>query len=407
MIEFPSKFLWGAAASSYQVEGNNVNSDWWEWENRVGLKETSKEACRHYQLYKEDFNLAKQLGHNAHRLSIEWGRIQPAEGEFSIDELNHYVGVIGYLRELGIEPIVTLHHFTNPIWFAKAGGWLEKESVDYYLSYVEKIVDILSGQVNFWVTINEPMVYVYHAYILGVWPPQVKSLRQAGIATANLIKAHVQAYKIIHNIYRRRNLSKPLVSIAKNMQYFQPCGLSLRNKLAAYLRNKLFNFDFIDKLARTGTLDFVGINYYSRALVDVRGWGLGNLLLDVCQKNHSKLKKNYLGWDIYPEGLSALLLKLKGYNLPIFILENGICTNNDTERWSFISEHLKNLDLAIKKGVRVLGYIYWSLLDNYEWDKGFSPRFGLLEVDYNSYSRRIRNSAEKFAQVCKTGRLNG
>jgi len=407
MIEFPKKFFWGAATSSYQVEGNNINSDWWQWEQRVGLNERSGQACRHYQLYQEDFNLAKQLGHNAHRLSIEWSRVEPRENNFSEQELGHYLDVVDCLRARQIEPIVTLHHFTNPIWFADSGGWLNKRSVEYFLGYVEKIVSALCGRVSFWVTINEPMVYVYHAYILGIWPPQRKSFLEARKVTDNLILAHLEAYKLIHAIYKKKNLPRPSVSIAKNMQAFYPCGNSLRNKLAAGLRDKLFNFDFISKLIRHNALDFIGINYYSRASVDVRAWKVSNFLLDVCQDGHSRLEKNSLGWDIYPEGLYELLLKLKKYNLPVFILENGICTDNDTQRWNFINEHLKSLSLAINHGVHILGYIYWSLIDNYEWDKGFAPRFGLIEVDYANFKRTPRESARKFAKVCQSARLNG
>jgi len=407
MIEFPSKFFWGAATSSYQVEGNNINSDWWQWEQRVGLKERSGEACRHYQFYKEDFNIAKQLGHNAHRLSVEWSRIEPRENNFSEQELRHYLEVIDCLKAQGIEPIVTLHHFTNPLWFVESGGWLGKRSAEYFLGYVEKVVSVLCGRVSFWVTINEPMVYVYHAYILGIWPPQEKSFFKARKVIENLISAHLKAYRLIHAIYQKNNLARPMVSIAKNMQAFQPCGRSLRNKLAARLRDKLFNFDFINKLIRRSALDFIGINYYSRALVDVRGWRISNLLLDVCQDNHSRLKKNSLGWDIYPQGLSELLLKLKRYNLPIFILENGICTDDDTQRWDFIYAHLKSLSLAINQGAHILGYIYWSLIDNYEWDKGFAPRFGLIEIDYANFKRTPRESAWKLAKVCQTARLNG
>jgi beta-glucosidase len=407
MVEFPKEFFWGAATSSYQVEGNNINSDWWQWEQRVGLKEKSGEACRHYQFYKEDFNIAKQLGHNAHRLSVEWSRIEPRENNFSDQELRHYLEVIDCLNAQGIEPIVTLHHFTNPVWFAESGGWAEKKSTKYFLGYVEKVVLELCERVRFWVTINEPMVYVYHAYILGIWPPQDKSFLKANKVIKNLISAHLQAYRLIHSIYRKNNLSPPLVSIAKNMQAFQPCGHSLRNKLAARLRDELFNFDFINNLIRYSALDFIGINYYSRALVDVRGWRIKNLLLDVCQDNHSSLKKNSLGWDIYPQGLYTLLLKLKRYKLPIFILENGICTDNDTQRWDFIYAHLKSVSLAIKEKVHILGYIYWSLIDNYEWDKGFAPRFGLIEIDYANFRRTPRESAWKFARVCQTARLNG
>lgn len=406
MIEFPKDFFWGAATSAYQVEGNNLNCDWWEWEKEVGLKETSGLACRHYELYKPDFDLAKLLNHNAHRLSIEWSRIEPQEGIFREKELEHYRQVIVSLRERNIEPIVTLHHFTNPLWFVSKGGWQIKETADYFLRYVEKVTDVLCNKVNFWITINEPMVYVYHSFVLGIWPPQQKSFLKAKKVRDNLAIAHIKAYRIIHDIYKKRNLSPPLVSIAQNMQAFVPCSPSLKNKFATYLRERFFNSEFIERLLSTKTLDFVGINYYTRSLVDVERWGFRNLALDVCHKNHHPLKKNSLGWDIYPEGLYKLLLRFKKYNLPIFITENGICTEDDNLRWEFIVEHLKNIYLVMKEGTQVLGYIYWSLLDNFEWDKGFSPRFGLIAVDYLNFKRTIRESAKKFSLVCKTGRLD-
>ena len=406
MIKFPEHFLWGAATSAYQVEGNNTNCDWWEWEKQIGLKETCGEACHHYQLYKEDFDLAKTLNHNAHRLSIEWSRIEPQEGKFSSSELAHYRDVVLSLRERHIEPIVTLHHFTNPLWFAKLGGWQNNRAPEYFLRYVEKIVDTLSENVRFWITINEPLVYTYHSYILGVWPPQERSFSKAKKVRENLFASHIQAHKLIHGIYKKKNLSFPLVSVAHNLQAFVPCDLSLKNKFAAYLRNKLFNFSFIERLIRYGSIDFIGINYYNRSLVDVERWRPKNLILDMCKKNHSRLKKNSLGWDIYPEGLSGLLLRLKKYNLPVFILENGICTEDDNARWDFIYQHLKYIYRAMQEKVRVLGYIYWSLIDNFEWDKGFGPRFGLIEIDYKTFKRSKRESAKKLALVCQTGILD-
>jgi beta-glucosidase len=406
MIEFPKDFFWGAATSAHQVEGNNLNSDWWEWEKRIGLKEVSGEACRHYQLYKEDFDLAKFLHHNAHRLSVEWSRIEPQEGKFSSFELAHYRDVVLSLRERQIEPIVTLHHFTNPLWFAKLGGWQNNRAPEYFLRYVEKIVDTLSENVRFWITINEPMVYTYHSYVLGIWPPQEKSFSKAKKVKENLFASHIKAHKLIQSIYKKRNLSFPLVSVAHNLQAFVPCDLSLKNKFAAYLRNKLFNFSFIERLIRYGSIDFIGINYYNRSLVDVEAWCPKNLILDMCRKNHSRLKKNSLGWDIYPEGLYGLLLRLKKYNLPVFILENGICSEDDNQRWDYIRQHLQNLYRAMKDGAKVLGYIYWSLLDNFEWDKGFAHRFGLIQVDYHTYKRTVRESAKKFSEICKTGILD-
>ena len=405
MIEFPKDFFWGAATSSYQVEGGNDNCDWWEWEARGAVKERSLDACRHYQLYNQDFDIAKSLSHNAHRLSIEWSRIQPEEGKFSEAQLNHYKDVIVSLRQRGLEPIVTLHHFTNPLWLSKKGGWKNKQAQKAFLSYVDYVVSALCTGVRYWVTINEPMVYASHAYVFGVWPPQEKSILSLIKVVDNLAGAHIQAYKLIHKIYKNNNLACPYVSIAKNVQAFVPCRAVLKDRLAVYLRNKFYNLYFVDRVMRHKTLDFIGINYYSRSLVEVQHWGINNLISDVCTHNHKSLKKNYMGWDIYPQGLYEVLMQFKKYNLPLFILENGICTQDDNQRWEFIRDHLAHLHRSIESGCKVIGYIYWSLMDNYEWDKGFSPRFGLVEVDYNTYERKIRESALKFSLVCKTGRL--
>ncbi|MDI6606038.1 MAG: glycoside hydrolase family 1 protein [Candidatus Omnitrophota bacterium] len=405
MIKFPAGFYWGAATSAYQVEGNNKNSDWWEWEKRAG-KQPSGDACGHYRLYQEDFGLARALNHNAHRLSIEWARIEPQEGKFSEAEIEHYKQVIACLRQQNIEPVVTLHHFSNPVWFADSGGWKNPSAPDFFLRYVEKIVEALSEKVHFWVTINEPMVYVYHAYILGAWPPQEKSSLEAKKAIHNLVLAHVKAYRAIHALYKRKNLKPPAVSIAKNIQAFAAAVPTLRNRVAAYLRHNSFNLAFLNSLMRHKALDFIGINYYTRGLVNVESWLIQVLLFDESKAKESGLQKNSLGWDIYPAGLYQLLLKFKKYRLPLFILENGICTDDDNLRWEFICGHLASLYLAMQKGVRVLGYLYWSLLDNFEWDKGFAPRFGLIEVDYANFKRTIRESARKFSQVCRTGLLN-
>lgn len=404
MMEFPKDFFWGAATSSYQVEGNNVNADWWEWEKREGLKEVSGQACRHYALYKEDFNLAKSLNHNALRLSIEWSRIESQDGKFLDKEIQHYREVITYLKGLNIEPIVTLHHFTNPLWFANLGGWENRFSVKFFLRFVEKIVSVLADQVRFWITINEPMVYVYHAYLLAVWPPQKRSFLSASRVTDNLAYAHIQAYRLIHSLYRKLNLAAPSVSLAKNIQAFEPCNHKIGNRFSTYLRHKCYNMDFLNRLIQAKALDFIGINYYTRSLVDVEGFGPRSFLLETCKKGHNQLKKNYMGWEIYPQGLYNMLLCLKKFSMPIFILENGICSSDHT-RWEFICAHLKCINMAIKEGVSVLGYLYWSLIDNYEWDKGFGPRFGLIEVDYSNYRRIIRESARNFAEVCKTGIL--
>ncbi|MDD5128946.1 MAG: glycoside hydrolase family 1 protein [Candidatus Omnitrophica bacterium] len=405
MNKFPDDFFWGASTSAHQVEGGNIHNDWWFAEQGGTLKEPSGQACRHYELFREDFAIAKELGHNCHRFSIEWSRIEPQEGKFQDSEIQHYRKVIAELRDLGMEPVVTLHHFTNPLWFSQKGGWTDFKLQGYFLRFVEKMVREFASEVKFWITINEPLVYSSHAYLLGCWPPQERSLFKTIKVTLNMAQAHMKAYSLIHKIYQDKALAKPMVSIAANLQAFELCRPTLKNKLAVYLRNKLYNLYFIEILLRRKTLDYIGVNYYSRNLVDVENWGLVHLLADTCKYNHHPLRKNSLGWDIYPQGLYKLLASLKRYNLPVFITENGICTEDDDLKWDYIREHLEQVHKAMEEGINVLGYIYWSLIDNFEWAEGFAPRFGLVDVDYQNQRRTIRESAKKFSRVSKTGLL--
>ena len=404
MIEFPKDFYWGAATSSYQVEGNNPNADWWAWEPKVG-KEPSGQACRHYDLYEQDFDLVKGLNHNAHRLSIEWSRIEPQEGEFSEEAMTHYINVIKALRRRGIEPMVTLHHFTNPQWFADSGGWADGRCVKRFLRYCDYVVQGLARGVQFWFTINEPSVYFSHSFLWGMWPPQSKSFLKTKAVYHNFNEAHIEAYRLIHKIYKELNLTKPAVSIAQHMQAIVGCDQGLKTRLAVAMRKQIYNLMILDHLAGHKTLDFIGVNYYSRHLVHVHSWWIGNLLMETCKDNHHPLKRNSLGWDIYPEGLAQVLLELKKYQLPVIISENGICTNDDQERWQYIQSHLKCVHQAMMQGVNVTGYLYWSLMDNFEWAHGFVPRFGLIDIDYKTQQRTLRPSAQKFAEVCKTGIL--
>lgn len=403
MKKFPQNFLWGASTSAHQVEGHNIHNDWWLAEQKQVLQEASGEACRHYELYAQDFAIAKELNHNCHRFSLEWSRIEPQEGRFDLSAIEHYRQVIADLKSRGIEPVVTLHHFTNPIWFSQKGGWVNSNLQKYFLRFVHKIVREFAGQVKFWITINEPLIYSSHSYLLGVWPPKERSLFKTAIVTLNLAKAHIQAYHIIHDIYQEQSLERPRVSIAANLQAFEICQPTLKNKLALYLRHKLYNLYFIEKLLRKKTLDYLGVNYYGRNLADVRSWKIRALFMDTCSYNHHPLRKNSLGWDIYPQGLYKLLIALKKYNLPILITENGICTEDDDLRWDYIREHLEELSKAMDQGVKVIGYIYWSLIDNFEWDKGFGPRFGLVYIDYQSQKRTVKASARKLAQVIRNG----
>lgn len=404
MIQFPKDFLWGAATAAYQVEGGNVNSDWWPWEKRAG-KENSGDACLHYDLYEQDFDLAKSLNHNTHRLSIEWSRIEQEEGKFSDKEIQHYIDVILALRARNIEPVVTLHHFTNPIWLSELGSWEKGQVVKYFKRYCDVVVRALAKHVHYWITINEPTIYLSHSFVLGWWPPQKTSLLTGWAVERNMIKGHIEAYHVIHKIYHELSLQAPAVSLSQHVSAVVSCSNDLKNKFAVHLRNQFFNLRILDAVIRAKTMDFIGVNYYSRQLVHVKSWRFQNLISENCNQNHDLRKKNFLGWDIYPEGLCQLLVMLKKYNLPIMITENGICTADDTERWDFLKEHLKSIHRAMEQGAPVMGYLYWSLLDNFEWAHGYSPRFGLIEMDYATQKRTVRESAKKYAEVCKTGML--
>ena len=404
MLKFPKDFLWGAATSAYQVEGDNSNADWWVWEPGAG-REPSGKACNHYELYEQDFDLAKGLNHNAHRLSVEWARIEPKEGRFDEKEIRHYVAVIAALKKRGIEPIVTLHHFTNPIWFAESGGWEDSRAASRFMRYVQVVIHALAPHVRWWITINEPTILFSHAYMFGVWPPQGRSFRRAWKVHDNMADAHIRAYRKIHHYYKSAQLETPKVGISQHITAVTPCTSGFRDRLSCRLRDYWYNFELLDWFRRSKTMDFIGVNYYSRHLVHVSSWAPDKVMGETCSHGHHPLPKNALGWDIYPEGLTKILVKLKRYNMPVMITENGICTDDDKERWKFVEAHVRAVHAAIEQGAPVVGYLYWSLLDNFEWDKGYKPRFGMIHVDYKNFQRIIKESARKFAKICGSGEM--
>ena len=418
---FPKDFLWGAATSSHQVEGNNTNNDWWLWEQHIPLKMRSGEACDEWNRFEEDFKLAQTLGFTAYRFSLEWSRIEPSPGRFDSAALDHYREMILSLRAKGMEPIVTLNHFTIPIWLVRQGGWLSDKSPELFAQYVRKAAEALGGDVHYWITLNEPAVYAYKSYMMGEWPPGMKSTKDAFKVIQKLGKAHVLAYVKIKEAYAQKTWKEPMVGISQQVLIFAPCSeRSLWDRLSSSLRDKVINHLFIRalirgkarllgvfsiRLPRARTLDFIGLNYYTRQYVSNRGFLLPDILGHECALENSRGKRNSLGWEIYPQGLYRLIKAFSKYKLPILISENGICTNDDAERSTFIIEHLKALALAMHDGVDVIGYLYWSLLDNYEWAEGFAPRFGLIEVDYATQGRKIRGSAIKFEEIIRSGKL--
>lgn len=423
---FPKDFLWGAATSSHQVEGNNTNNDWWEWEQTRPPQTRSGQACDQWNRFEEDFQLAQELGHTAHRFSIEWSRIEPQEGQWDSLALDHYAQVIRSLRSKGIEPIVTLHHFTLPLWLARQGGWYSEKTPKLFARYVEKVTESLGGDVHYWMTLNEPVVYTYKSYLIGEWPPGKKSSQEAFKVFENLLLGHVLAYEKIKAIYAQENWKEPMVGIAQSVLIFRACSdRSLRDRVAARFRHWMFNHLFVQALVRgrayciglfsihlpkANTLDFIGLNYYTRDFVRQNGYGFPGILGQACtatvEQDRHTAKDNFLSWEIYPKGLSTFLKDFSRYKLPLLVSENGIGTDDDAERSEFILEHLKAMVQAMEEGAPLIGYLYWSLLDNYEWAEGFVPRFGLIEVNYTTQERTVRESARKFEDIIRSGKLS-
>lgn len=404
MIRFPNNFLFGTATSSHQIEGNNKYNDWWEWENRGKLNVRSGKACNYWELYRDDIKIMAELGYNAYRFSIEWSRIFPEKDRIDYNALYRYKEIINLLQKHGIEPMVTLHHFTNPQWFVKEGGWVREENIKYFIKYVELVADELRG-IKLWVTINEPIIYVLQGYIYGTWPPGIRSLKIADRVIMNLMKAHNEAYNILHEYAS--------VGIAKNMIAFKP-GSDRKKDLNAHKKiDEAFNWGFIDGIlsgelktlrrtyrVETGGMDFVGINYYSSYIVKY-SWNPFKLNIDV--KPLDTGLWTTMGYCIYPKGLYEVVKKTyERYRKEIFITENGVAVEDDELRILSIIRHLQYLHKAISEGVIVKGYFYWSFMDNFEWDKGFEQRFGLIEVDYNTFERRPRRSAYVYSEIAST-----
>ena len=388
ILKFPEGFLWGAATSAHQVEGGNFN-DWSEWEKKSAQAENyiSGRACDHYNLYEQDFDIAKSLGHNAHRFSIEWSRVEPEQGKFNEAELGHYCRVISALRERGLEPFVTLWHFTLPLWAAEQGGWQNKKTAEDFCRYVEKVVGAFKPEVKFWIILNEPDVYPAESYLKGAWPPQKKNIFAYLKVIKNLSKAHKTAYEIIKKIEPEAQ-----VGIAKNNIYFEPYKNKLINLCLKKLADWWCNFYFLNRIKNFQ--DFIGLNYYFHNLINC-GFS----------KNENKIVSD-MGWELYPQGIYYILKDLQKYQKPIYITENGLADSQDQKRAWFIKETLRSVHQAIEEGVDVRGYFHWSLLDNFEWDKGFWPRFGLVEIDYKTLERKVRPSAWEYARICKNNELN-
>lgn len=379
-LKFPHGFLWGAATSSYQVEGRIENNDWAQ-AARDGRVPMTGRACDQYNRYEEDFDIARELGQNAHRFSIEWARVEPEEGRFDEGAIEHYRKVLQALRARGLEPLVTLWHWTLPLWFVRRGGWLAKDSHKVFARYTAKVAGEYQGLVRFWITINEPMVYANGGFLKGHWPPFKKNIFGFLKVVDNLAMSHNLAYKKIKSVQPSAQ-----IGIAKHQINFEANNNPAHRLLAKFLI-WFWNHRFLAKISHSQ--DFIGVNYYFH-----RKFG-----------DKNQYEKSDLGWDIYPRGIYNILTELKKYHKPIYITENGLADATDTKRAKYIRDHLSWVGRAIHDGVDVRGYFYWSLLDNFEWAHGFEPRFGLVEMNYDTMERKIRPSAYEYKKICENNKL--
>jgi beta-glucosidase len=407
---FPPDFLWGVATSAFQLEGS-PHADWSSWDVVLDAKPG---ITNHYTLYKEDLKLLKELGVNAYRFSLEWSRIQPKEDTWDEEAIAHYQEVVDILRRDGIEPMITLHHFTHPRWFIEQYPWHRNASREKFLRYVEMMVSTIRG-VRYWITFNEPYVILLGGYLEGCMPPGLRDVKRSLLALRNIFTCHGKAYDIIHAY-----VPDAMVSVAHNMSVFAPW--KKWNPLDRFLTKTakyFYNHSLIDAF-RTGTfiikfpfsrtlavevplkdkLDFFGVNYYTRIhlrfnLFKKMGVELRHLDLDGYGLSD-------LGWEVHPRGLAKVLRYASRLKAPLIITENGIATHDSQEKMKYMKRHVDALEHALRDGLDVRGYFYWTLIDNYEWLQGLDARFGLYHVDFDTSKRTPTSAAAYYSYLIQS-----
>jgi beta-glucosidase len=382
-LKFPEGFLWGAASASYQVEGGIYNNDWAKAAIDTGKVPPADSACDHYNKYEQDFDIAKSLGQNCQRISIEWSRIEPEDGIFNQDEIAHYRKVLQSMNDRGLKSFVTLWHFTIPAWFSEEGGFEQKDAPEKFARYCNFVVGQLNDLCQNFSTINEPLVITGIGYHRGEWPPFKKSKIKAFKVVNQLIRSHNLAYKEI----KRENENINVGIVKHNICFVS--NWNPWNKIKAAFADYACNCYFLNRTMKNS--DSIGINYYT-----CRFFGVKN-----------DVPKSDMGWPLNPEGLAKVLVGVKKYNKPVYVTEAGIADEKDQYRSEYIKGLVKSVHEAIESGVDVRGFMYWSILDNFEWAEGFWPRFGLVEIDYKSpdKTRTIRKSAYTYKTVCENNGL--
>jgi beta-glucosidase len=416
-LTFPDGFYWGCATSSHQVEGNNRNNQWWAWEQEGGNildGTTSGLACDHYNRFEEDFALAEELGQNAHRLSIEWSRIEPEEGRWDEKEVEHYRQVMDSLHRHGLTPFVTLHHFTNPSWFEELGGWTSPRAPDLIARYAGYMAKQLGDAVPVWLTINEPSVVPAACYLAGVHPPAKRDMALAMAAARHILIAHGKMYGAI----RENAPHNPQIGPVLNMTDAQAASDSDEDRAAAQLMDAYWNAMWLEGIKNgvvgppaggveevpglKGSWDIIGLNYYSRTVVRAGRPPMG---LEQVEPP-AGAERSTMGWEVYPEGFYRVQMRLKPYGKPVYITENGIGTDEDEQRQRYVVRHLQQTHRAMSEGLDVRGYLHWSFQDNFEWAEGFRQKFGLVAMEEGTRNRLPRPSAYMFRDIARANAVS-
>lgn len=418
MLAFPPGFLWGTATSSHQVEGNNTNNQWWQFEQLPGKiwnGDRSGLACDWWRNAEDDFDLMQELGLQTHRMSLEWSRIEPEPGRFSHAAIDRYREMLDGLRRRGIKPMVTLHHFTNPLWLERSGGWERPEVVARFQHYARFAANALADLCDTWLTLNEPLVYLAQSWFRGIWPPERPGSFLALPVYRHLLLAHGAGYQTIHACQPEAQ-----VGVAMAIRLFNPSDPTSRlDRMAAaakrYIGENIWLQAVHDGRIRlplglgdynrtlAGSMDFIGINYYTRDLVrftpDPR---------KVFGVEHFRSDGEFSdsGWrglysELVPEGLRQIVEAVGVYGKPIYITENGLPDADDDQRPRWLLAHLAEVHRAIQSGSDVRGYYHWTFTDNFEWSEGWGLRFGLIELNPATQERKPRPSAGMFADIAR------
>ncbi len=417
-FHFPADFKWGVATAAHQVEGNNIHNDWWAWEQTDGhIKRghTSGLACNWWENAESDFDRAAEMGLNALRLSVEWSRVEPRPGTFDDSALERYGQMLRELRGRGIEPMVTLHHFTNPRWLAEQGGWEVRGTVALFARFVRRVVQALGQYCDLWCTINEPNNYSYLGYVEGVFPPGRSDFRAAMRVIRHLLAGHAAAYREIHALQPNAR-----VGLAHGMRVFDPANpRSLLDRRVTQMVDKVYNQAILTALTRgrwtlplgfglawrlRRTLDWIGLNYYTRDLIAFDRTRPQTLFSRSLHAESAELLDGGYG-EFYPRGIFRCLQRLARLGLPIYVTENGIPDDDDDQRPRYLLTHLHQMWHAIQLCYPVMGYYHWTLVDNFEWAEGWTLRFGLTALDPETQARTPRPSASLYAEVAQANAI--